>query len=69
MGIVTPVVNLNPRFDPPPWERDGGIDDVLLVARAAERLGVAPSKIGDLRVVKRSLDARKKGHPRYLITA
>jgi len=41
LGIVTPVVNLNPRFDPPPWERDGGIDDVLLVARAAERLGYA----------------------------
>jgi len=39
LGIVTPVVNLNPRFDPPPWEVDGGIDDIVAVARAAERLG------------------------------
>lgn len=39
LGIVTPVVNLNPRFDPPAWERDGGLDDVVDVARAAERLG------------------------------
>jgi len=38
-GIVTPVVNLNPRFDPPTWERDGGIDDVVAVAQAAERFG------------------------------
>ena len=39
LGIVTPVVNLNPRFDPPEWERRGGIDDIVEVARAAERLG------------------------------
>ncbi|HEY5023577.1 MAG TPA: hypothetical protein VII76_01255 [Acidimicrobiales bacterium] len=36
LGTVTPVVNLNPRFDPPAWERDRGLDDVLEVARAAE---------------------------------
>ncbi len=41
VGIITPVVNLNPRFDPPEWERDGGIDDILAVARAADRLGYA----------------------------
>jgi len=39
LGIVTPVVNLNPRFDPPEWERRGGIEDILEVARAAERMG------------------------------
>jgi len=39
LGIVTPVVNLNPRFDPPEWERAGGIDDVVAVATEAERLG------------------------------
>ena len=39
LGIVTPVVNLNPRFEPPAWERDGGIDDIVAVAQAAERLG------------------------------
>jgi probable F420-dependent oxidoreductase len=39
LGIVTPVVNLNPRFDPPAWERHGGIDDIVEVARAAERTG------------------------------
>ncbi len=39
LGLVTPVVNLNPRIDPPRWERDGGMDDVVAVAEAAERLG------------------------------
>jgi probable F420-dependent oxidoreductase len=39
LGIVTPVVNLNPRFDPPAWELDGGIDDIVEVSRAAERVG------------------------------
>jgi probable F420-dependent oxidoreductase len=39
LGIVTPVVILNPRFDPPAWERQGGIDDIVAVARSAERLG------------------------------
>ena len=41
LGIVTPVVNLNPRFDPPVWEHEGGIDDIVEVARAAERFGYA----------------------------
>ena len=35
-------------------------DESLLVARAAERLGLAPDGIRDLTVVRRSLDARKK---------
>jgi probable F420-dependent oxidoreductase len=39
LGIVTPVVNLNPRFDSASWEQRGGIDDIVEVARAAERLG------------------------------
>jgi probable F420-dependent oxidoreductase len=39
LGIVTPVVNLNPRFDSAEWERHGGIDDIVEVSRAAERLG------------------------------
>ena len=39
LGIVTPVVNLNPRFDSATWEQRGGIDDIVEVSRAAERLG------------------------------
>jgi probable F420-dependent oxidoreductase len=39
LGIVTPVVNLNPRFSPPRWELEGGMDDIVAVARAAEDLG------------------------------
>lgn len=40
LGIWTPVVQLNPRFDPPKWELDGGIDEVVAVARAAEAAGL-----------------------------
>lgn len=39
LGIVTPVVILNPRFDPPAWERNGGIEDIVAVARTAEAAG------------------------------
>lgn len=39
LGIVTPVVNLNPRFDPPPWELEGTMDDIVAVAQAAEAAG------------------------------
>jgi probable F420-dependent oxidoreductase len=39
LGITTPVVNLNPRFEPPQWEREGGIDDIVAVATAADALG------------------------------
>lgn len=39
LGIVTPVVNLNPRFEPPDWEHHAGIDDIVAVAKAAEVAG------------------------------
>lgn len=39
LGVVTPVVSRNPRVDPPPWEAEGGIDDVVAVAVAAEASG------------------------------
>ncbi len=39
----------------------------LLVQRAAERLGVAPGALAEVAVVRRSLDARKKGRPRWLV--
>jgi uncharacterized FAD-dependent dehydrogenase len=42
-------------------------DEALLVRRAAERLGLSQGGLRDLRVVRRSLDARKKGHPRWLV--
>ena len=41
LGIVTPVLHLNPRFDPPGWEETGTVDDVVAVAQAAERAGYA----------------------------
>ena len=41
LGLVTPIVSLNPRFDPPAWEVEGAIEDVVVVARAAEALGYA----------------------------
>ncbi len=42
-------------------------DEALLVRRAAERLGVGPDSVSDAAVLRRSLDARKKGHPRWLV--
>jgi probable F420-dependent oxidoreductase len=39
LGIVTPVVHINPRFEPPSWETTGTADDVAVVVREAERLG------------------------------
>jgi len=39
LGLITPVVSLNPRFRVLDWERDGTMDDVVAVAVAAERLG------------------------------
>jgi probable F420-dependent oxidoreductase len=39
LGLVTPIVNLNPRFEAPAWERDGTMADVVAVAGEAERLG------------------------------
>jgi len=42
--------------------------DEALAGRAAERLGIAREGIRRLAVVRRSLDARKKGQPRWLLT-
>jgi probable F420-dependent oxidoreductase len=39
LGIVTPVIHINPRFGPPNWESTGSIDDVITVAKAAEADG------------------------------
>src|SRR5437763_1374855 len=39
LGLVPPVVNRNPRFDPPAWEERAGIAELAEVARAADRLG------------------------------
>ena len=39
----------------------------ILVRRAADKLGVAPAAVSGLVVIRRSLDARKKGHPRWLV--
>ena len=39
IGIVTPVVHINPRFDPPAWETTGTAEDIVHVAQEAERLG------------------------------
>ncbi len=40
MGIVTPVLHMNPRFDPPGWEETGSVEDVVAIARAAEAAGM-----------------------------
>lgn len=42
-------------------------DDALLTRRAAERLGVSPEHLQEALIVRRSLDARKKGRPRWLV--
>ena len=39
LGIVTPVVHVNPRFEPPRWEDEGSVEAGVAVARAADRLG------------------------------
>ena len=39
LGIVTPVVHVNPRFESAVWETNGTIDDVVVVAQEAEHLG------------------------------
>jgi probable F420-dependent oxidoreductase len=40
IGIVTPVIHMNPRFDPPGWEATGSVEDVAEVVRSADRIGV-----------------------------
>jgi probable F420-dependent oxidoreductase len=39
LGIVTPVLHMNPRFDPPEWEITATVDDVVTVVQKAESLG------------------------------
>jgi probable F420-dependent oxidoreductase len=38
LGVLTPVVSLNPRASAA-WERDAGIDEIATIAAAADRLG------------------------------
>lgn len=38
-GIVPPIVHRNPRFDPPAWESEAGIDELASIAEVADRLG------------------------------
>jgi hypothetical protein len=42
-------------------------DESVTAARAAERLGLSTEHLSDVLVVRRSLDARKKGHARWLL--
>jgi uncharacterized FAD-dependent dehydrogenase len=42
-------------------------DDSRILSRVADKLGLAPEHVADLLVVRRSLDARKKGHTRWLL--
>jgi probable F420-dependent oxidoreductase len=39
IGIVTPVLHMNPRFDPPEWEVTASVDDIVTVVQSAESLG------------------------------
>jgi hypothetical protein len=47
-------------------QRPGEPEEVLL-RRAADRLGVAPASLARAEVVRRSLDARTRGRPRWLV--
>jgi probable F420-dependent oxidoreductase len=40
IGIVTPVIHMNPRFDPPGWEATGSVEDVAEVVRSADKAGI-----------------------------
>ncbi|MGH2795878.1 MAG: TIGR03619 family F420-dependent LLM class oxidoreductase [Actinomycetota bacterium] len=58
-GLVPPIVHRNPRFTPPPWEFEAGIEDLAVVAEAADRLGydfmcfpghvAVPEEVGEVR--------------------
>lgn len=55
LGIVTPVVHINPRFDPPSWESTGTIEDIIAVAKAAESFGFGRALSGsEMRVAPSS---------------
>jgi uncharacterized FAD-dependent dehydrogenase len=45
-----------------------GEPESILAARAAEKLGLAAEELRSVAVVKRSLDARKKGSARWVVT-
>jgi probable F420-dependent oxidoreductase len=38
LGIVTPALHMNPRFDPPEWEFSASVTDISSVVRRAEEL-------------------------------
>jgi probable F420-dependent oxidoreductase len=38
-GLLLPVVSRNPRFDPPAWDAEAGIQELATIARRADRLG------------------------------
>jgi probable F420-dependent oxidoreductase len=38
-GIMSPIVSRNPRHDPPAWEAEGTVDDLVAVALAGEYHG------------------------------
>lgn len=44
-----------------------GEDEALVARRAAKRLGIEQASLPALAVVRRSLDARRKGRPRWLL--
>jgi len=50
--------------DIPLWLEE---DESVLLGRAAERLGLPAEALRDALVVRRSLDARRRGHPRWLV--
>jgi probable F420-dependent oxidoreductase len=61
LGIVTPVVNLNPRFDSAEWEQRGGIDDIVEISVAAERLGYQWVSCPEHIAIPRSMAATRGG--------
>ena len=58
-GLVPPIVHRNPRFTPPAWEFEAGIDDLAVIAHSADELGydfmcfpghvAIPEDVGDVR--------------------
>jgi probable F420-dependent oxidoreductase len=39
LGLITPVLHMNPRFNPPAWETTATVGDVVTVVQRAEILG------------------------------
>lgn len=39
LGLIPPMVNRNPRFQPPEWEQQAGIEEMGQIAERAEALG------------------------------